>query len=326
MRIRRHISWRRFLVLMPATLVSVAAVALLALLVVLPAVSRIDFLRADRSVPGAEKGALLIIDQIGDGGLAPGDIAIVASLPDGEPQIATVLSIDDGFAVLSQSPGGSTLTLPQADVRLRVTDSIAGFGDAYEFVDSVPGLVTVVGSAVLTWIVTLGLLGWYRRRRVHPSGSPRATASPAAPPLAAVPLLVLERPPLQQQHAASGRPAPVADDRDYAPQHDQVGARVKSIVSQADDLIAFITRDPVRLSPQRWLAEIQRHAPARPANETARWAGLGAVAAVVASATLLVAEESHRRQARRRHVQRPASVQGVLARLWYGDRANVRYG
>jgi hypothetical protein len=256
----------------------------------------------------------------------PGDIAIVASLPDGEPEIATVLSIDDGFAILSQSADGSTLTLPQADVRLRVTDSIAGFGDAYEFVNSVPGVVTVVGSAVLTWIVTLGLLGWYRRRRGYPSGSPRATASPAAPPLAAVPLLVVDRPPLQQQHAVSGRPAPVAGDRDYAPQHDQAGARVKSTVPQADDLIEFIARDPVRLSPQRWLAEIQRHAPARPANETARWAGLGAVAAVVASATLLVAEESHRRQARRRRVQRPASVQGVLTRLLYGDRGNIRYG
>ena len=313
MRKRLHVTRRLLLALMPATLITVAAATLLAVLVVLPSFSGIDFLRADRSVPGAAEGALLIIDQIDGGSVAEGDVVVVASLAGDEPVMYAVSAIDGGFATLSQSVGEPTLTLPQADLSIRVTRSIAGFGDAYEFVDSVPGWITVIGSAVLAWVVALGLLGW-RRRRGHPSISTGVAASPAPPPLAAVP--ILQRPPLQQQHTLSGHRAPAADARDYAPQHDAANARAGRVLPRAGNVFDLIARDLARPAPQRWLQEIQSRGTFRPANESVRWAGLGAVAAVVASATLLVAEESYRRQARRRHLRQPAPKRGLLARLF----------
>ena len=71
--------------------------------------------------------------------LRPATSWVVASRSNGEPVVYAVPAVANGFAVLSQSVDGSTLTLPQGDVRIRVTRSITGVGDAYEFVGSVRG-------------------------------------------------------------------------------------------------------------------------------------------------------------------------------------------
>ena len=315
MRKRLHIPWRLTLALVPATLVTIVTAALLGVFVVLPAVSHVDFLRASRSVPGVDDGALLVIDRIGSDGVAAGDVVVVATRPSGESVVYAVPAVTNGFAVLSESPGGSTLTLPRGDVRIRVTRSITGVGDAYAFIDSAPGWTTVLGSTVVAWVVTMGLIGW-RRRWGRRAVSSDVAFLPAPPPTAAVP--VLQRPPLQAQRAPSRAPvasALIAAGLGYAPQHNGVGVRVDDTPPTVGHVSNVSIRELARPSPQRWLGEIQRRTAIRPPRETARWAGLGAVAAVVASATLLVAEENHRRQARRRQFRRPTSTHGRFTRF-----------
>jgi hypothetical protein len=315
MRNRLHVPWRLLLASTLALLVTVATVTLLGALVVLPAVSNVDFLRADRAIPGVDEGALLIVDRIGGDGVEAGDVVVVAGRSSGEPVVYAVPAVADGFAVLSQSVDGSTLTLPQGDVRIRVTRSITGVGDAYEFVDSVRGWVTVLGSTVLAWIVTLSLVRW-RRRPDRCSDSISAKTSLAPPPVAAVP--VLQRPSLKQQHAsgrASTKSALIAVGLDYAPQHDGVGGRIATSLPSTVQVSAFRAHDLAQFAPQRWLGEIRDRTDFRPPRETARWAGLGAVAAVVASATLLVAEENHRRQARRSHFRESTPARARFTRF-----------
>ncbi len=310
MRKRLHVPWRLLFTLLPAALVTMATAALLGSFVILPAVSGIDFLRAERSVPVVDDGALLVLDRIGSEGVAAGDVVIVANRPSDEPVVYAVPAVTNGFVVLTESNGGPTLTLPRGDVRIRVTRTIADVGDAYAFIDSVRGWTTVVGSTVLAWVVTVGLIAWRHRRgrRAGPSGPTRL---PAPPPLAAVP--VLQRPSLQGQHRSSGVPAAsvlIVAGLGYAPQHNGVGLRV-DITPPTTALGSNASiRELAHSSPQRWLGEIQNRTTIRPPRETARWAGLGAVAAVVASATLLIAEENHRRQSRRRQVRRPTPTHG----------------
>ncbi len=288
---RTYGSWRFLLAMTPATLISAAAMALVALLVVLPAVSSFDFLNAERSVPGTDAGDLLVIDRSRDDGVAVGDVVVVATLPEGESVIYAVSAIDAGFAVLSQSIDGPALTLPRAELRIRATRTIPHLGDAYDFVDSVPGWVTVIGSVALAWIGTLGLRSWRRSRGPH--AAVNAAAPPAAPMLA-------DMPALQHQHPdGAGAPGIAVRNGNVARRSDANSPPAVAELRVAHTL-DLIGRDVARPAPQHRVAVDRGRAAFRPAEETVRWAGLGAVAAIVAAATLLVAEESHHRQRRRR--------------------------
>ncbi len=288
---KRQASRRRWAVaVFPATVITLAAIALAVLVALIPAVTSIEYLAVEERGPGVGGGDLAVLREILSDELRPGDVVAVDLSGDGALRLHRVTGVEGNVLTLTAEDGAAAINTPRGVVALRLSQSIPDLGEAHDYIDSAAGWGTVGGVVVGVWALPLAVLWWQRRRTT--AAAPEAEEAPAS--AAAEP-------------SSSEAAQPSAPRRIVAARGNGQMAAAPAI--GMDDPLLALARVVARPAPPHGMRRSGNGQRNLPSERTMRWVVVGAAAALVAGTALLVASEQRKQKApAKRKKQRRAAA------------------